>query len=178
MPDLQNIKIIVSDVDGVWTDGRIIYAGDTREIKEFNVRDGLGVKIAQKAGLEIAVITSRSSKALERRCRELSIRHLEQAARSKLDAMDHILGLLELDRPQVAYLGDDLPDLAPIEVAGLSAAPCDAAPEVLKAVTWPLQSRGGKGVLREFVERFFRERGDWDNLIREFSSGALVGGRL
>ncbi|MEO8218894.1 MAG: hypothetical protein ABI718_17605, partial [Acidobacteriota bacterium] len=94
-PDLQNIHIIVSDVDGVWTDGRIIYMGDSREIKAFNVRDGLGVKIAQKAGIEIAVVTSRSSKALTRRCRELSIRHLQQAARNKLEAMDQILDELK-----------------------------------------------------------------------------------
>ena len=178
MAELQNIKLIVSDVDGVWTDGRIIYAGDSREIKEFNVRDGLGVKIAQKSGLEIAVITSRSSKALERRCRELSIRHLEQSARNKLEAMDHILGLLDLDRSQAAYLGDDLPDLPAIEVAGLSAAPADAAAEVLAAVTWPLHSRGGNGVVREFVEKFFRERGDWEDLIHEFRSGSVVSGRL
>ena len=86
--DATRIRWIVSDVDGVWTDGKIIYMGDTREVKEFNVRDGLAVKIAQKAGLQIGVITSRRSQALERRCSELGITTLIQSATNKLFEID------------------------------------------------------------------------------------------
>ncbi|MEO8217162.1 MAG: HAD hydrolase family protein, partial [Acidobacteriota bacterium] len=95
-----------------------------------------------------------------------------QAARNKLEAMDQILDELKLNRTQAAYLGDDLPDLAAIQSVALSAAPSDAAEEVRRAVTWRLDAAGGQGVVREFVERFLRERGDWDDLIAEFSGSS------
>ncbi|HVT44950.1 MAG TPA: HAD family hydrolase [Thermoanaerobaculia bacterium] len=169
----SKIRIIISDVDGVWTDGRIIYLGDTREIKQFHVRDGLAVKLAQRGGIDVAVITSRTSKALERRCRELGITHLAQGAGSKLDEMQRLLRNLNLPADRACYIGDDLPDLAPIRVAGLSAAPSDAAPEVLAAVTWKLATPGGAGTIRELVERLLRERGEWDTVVQGFDRGAF-----
>jgi 3-deoxy-D-manno-octulosonate 8-phosphate phosphatase (KDO 8-P phosphatase) len=167
----SQIKLIVSDVDGVWTDGRIIYLGDSREIKEFNVRDGLGVKLAQKVGVSVALLTSRSSQALERRARELGITELHQGAANKLEELERIATKLVLSPDQVLYVGDDLPDLAPMLRAGISAAPADAAPEVRAAATWKLDSVGGRGAFREVVERLLRERGDWDALVREFRLG-------
>ncbi len=171
MSTASEIKLIVSDVDGVWTDGRIIYSGEQRETKHFNVRDGLGAKLAQRAGIVVALVTSRRSGAVERRARELGIVELSQGARDKLDDTERIAGKLGLTLQQVLYVGDDLPDLAAIARCGLSAAPADAAPEVLASVTWKLDSAGGRGAFREVVERLLRQRGDWDALIQEFISG-------
>ena len=171
MASAAQIRIIVSDVDGVWTDGRIIYAGDQREIKEFNVRDGLGAKLAQRAGLAVALLTSRSSPALERRARELGIVELQQGAANKLDACIALLTRLGMSYDEMLYAGDDLPDLAPMLRAGISAAPADAAPEVRQAAMWKLDARGGAGAFREIVERLLRERGEWNAVVKEFELG-------
>ena len=171
MTRASEIKLIVSDVDGVWTDGRIIYSGDQQEIKEFNVRDGLGVKLAQRVGLVVALVTSRRSPALERRARELGITEIHQGASNKLEQTERVVAKLGLTMNQVLYIGDDLPDLAPMTRAAIAAAPADAAPEVLAVATWKMESAGGRGAFRELVERLLRERGDWEAIILEFTSG-------
>jgi 3-deoxy-D-manno-octulosonate 8-phosphate phosphatase (KDO 8-P phosphatase) len=169
MTTASDIRIIVSDVDGVWTDGKIIYAGDRSELKEFNVRDGLGAKLVQRAGIIIVLLTSRSSPALARRARELGITELHQGAANKFTSCKEILLRLDATLDQVLYIGDDLPDLSTMRRAGISAAPSDAAPEVLDAATWTLTARGGQGAFRELVERLLRERGEWDAIVSEFS---------
>ena len=171
MPHAIDIRLIVSDVDGVWTDGRIIYLGEQREIKEFNVRDGLAVKLAQKCGIEVALVTSRSSPALERRARELGIVELRQGTPNKLEEVQRLGQKLNVTFDQILYAGDDLPDLGPMAVAAISAAPSDAAPEVLAMATWKLEARGGHGAFRELVERLLRERGVWDSIVKDFVVG-------
>lgn len=168
------IKLLVTDVDGVWTDGHIVYAGSDTELKSFNVRDGLGVKLAQKAGIEVAVLTSRSSTALTRRCNELGIAEVRQGAANKLDAVKELLAERNLTFEQLCYVGDDLPDLAPINNAAISAAPSDAAPEVLAAVRWRLDAGGGQGALRELVERLLRARGEWDAIVESFHGAKIT----
>jgi len=170
-PIANNIRLIVSDVDGVWTDGKIIYVGDRSEIKQFNVRDGLGVKLAQKAGIRVALITSRRSPALERRARELGVVELRQGAANKLLELEGVAKKLGVALDEVLYAGDDLPDLAPMSRCAISAAPADAAPEVLAAATWKLDAIGGNGAFRELVERLLRERGDWEAILQEFMIG-------
>ncbi|HKS24520.1 MAG TPA: phenylphosphate carboxylase subunit delta [Thermoanaerobaculia bacterium] len=170
MPVAANIRIIVSDVDGVWTDGKIIYSGEQREIKNFNVRDGLGAKLAQKAGLAIVLLTSRRSPALTRRARELGIEELHQGAANKLAECERIAKKLDIRFDQILYVGDDLPDLAPMLRAAISAAPADAAAEVRAAATWKLDARGGEGAFREAVERLLRERGEWAAIVNEFET--------
>ena len=171
MAKASDIRLIVSDVDGVWTDGRIIYLGEQREIKEFNVRDGLAVKLAQKVGIVVALVTSRRSPALERRARELGITELHQGAANKLQETERVAQKLGVAFDEILYAGDDLPDLAPMARVAISAAPADAAPEVLGAATWKLQTAGGRGAFRELVERLLRERGDWEPLVAEFAAG-------
>ena len=171
MAKASDIKLIISDVDGVWTDGKIIYAGERSEIKEFHVRDGLAAKLAQKAGIEVALLTSRNSAALKRRAQDVGIRELQQGAVNKLDAAEEIARKLGVTFDQVLYAGDDLPDLAPMMRAAISAAPADAAAEVREAASWKLESAGGAGAFREIVERLLRERGEWDALVREFAIG-------
>jgi len=167
----SDIRLIISDVDGVWTNGRIIYVGETREIKEFNVRDGLAVKLAQRVGVTVALLTSRRSPALVRRAHELGISELQQGSANKLDSCERLMQKLSFRFDQLLYLGDDLPDLAPMLRAGISAAPADAATEVRDAAYWKLQSLGGHGAFRETVERLLRERGDWESIIKDFKSG-------
>ena len=171
MTNPRDIKLIISDVDGVWTDGKIIYAGERNEVKEFNVRDGLAVKLAQKAGIRVALLTSRRSPALERRARELGILELHQGAANKLTETERIAEKLGVSLAEVLYAGDDLPDLAPMTRAGISAASSDAAAEVRAAAAWKLDSAGGAGAFRELVERLLRERGEWDAIVRELAGG-------
>jgi 3-deoxy-D-manno-octulosonate 8-phosphate phosphatase (KDO 8-P phosphatase) len=171
VPGASSIKLIVSDVDGVWTDGKIIYLGEQREVKEFNVRDGLAVKLAQKCGIAVALITSRTSPALARRARELGIVELRQGAASKLEELERVAEKLAVTFDEILYAGDDLPDLAPMLRVAIAAAPSDAAPEVLDAAAWKLESRGGQGAFRELVERLLRERGEWQRLVEEFAGG-------
>jgi len=170
-----DIRLIVSDVDGVWTDGKIIYLGEAREVKEFNVRDGLAAKLSQKAGIPVALLTSRSSPALERRARELGIVELHQGASNKLEAFERLALRLDLDLGQILYLGDDLPDLAPMTRAGISAAPADAAAEVREAAMWKLETAGGRGAFRETVERLLKERGEWEAVVKAFQQGKPEG---
>jgi 3-deoxy-D-manno-octulosonate 8-phosphate phosphatase (KDO 8-P phosphatase) len=160
--------MIVSDLDGVWTDGKIIYTGEARETKEFNVRDGLGVKLAQSAGVMVAVLTSRQSKAVERRCRELGISGLIQGASDKSLELERLAEACGLALAEILYIGDDLPDIAPMRLAGLSAAPADAAAEVFAVADWKLQTPGGAGAVRELVERLLRERGEWEAVLENF----------
>jgi 3-deoxy-D-manno-octulosonate 8-phosphate phosphatase (KDO 8-P phosphatase) len=171
MPSASDIRLIISDVDGVWTDGRIIYAGERTEVKEFNVRDGLAVKLVQRAGITVALLTSRRSHAVERRARELGIREVHQGTSNKLAETLRLAENLGTPLDQVLYAGDDLPDLAPMARVAISAAPLDAAPEVRAAATWQLESAGGHGAFREIAERLLRERGEWDGVIEEFLSG-------
>jgi len=135
------------------------------------VRDGLAVKLAQKAGITVALVTSRRSPALERRARELGIVELHQGAANKLDETEGLLQKLGLSFDQILYAGDDLPDLAPMSRAAISAAPSDAAAEVRGAASWKLETAGGRGAFREIVERLLRERGEWEAIVKEFLGG-------
>lgn len=171
MTAASDIRLIVSDVDGVWTDGRIIYNGSEAETKEFNVRDGLAVKLAQKRGIAVALVTSRRSIALERRARDLGVTVIRQGAANKLEETIRVSQELGIPLSEALYAGDDLPDLAPMAACGISAAPADAAAEVIAAATWKLRTDGGRGAFRELVERLLRERGEWDAVVQEFTSG-------
>ena len=171
MSAASDIRLIVSDVDGVWTDGRIIYTADGSEIKEFNVRDGLGVKLAQRVGITVALLTSRQSPIVERRAKELGIAHILQGAANKLIETERLVQQLGLSLDEVLYIGDDLPDLGPMARVAISAAPADAAPEVLAVATWKLDTAGGRGAFRELVERLLHDRGDWHALVKEFAIG-------
>lgn len=174
----DDIRILISDVDGVWTSGEILYLSDGREMKQFNVRDGLAVKLAQNAGITVAVITSRQSDALQRRCRELGIDHLVQGVANKFEQAARLLESVDLRFDQACYIGDDLPDLAVLEAAALSAAPSDACAEVLEFVHWRLETPGGRGAVRELIERLLRERGQWDQIVEGFKRGTLSSSKV
>ena len=158
------IRCVVFDVDGVLTDGRIILGPGGEELKAFDVRDGLRMVLARQSGMRTAIITGRSSGSVERRARELGVDHLFQGAGDKVTCMNDIMSREGLAAGEIAFLGDDLPDLPAMGAAGLAAAVADAAPEVRRAADWVAQRPGGRGAAGEFVEFLLRSQGRWEDL--------------
>lgn len=152
MTEFAGIRLLVMDVDGVMTDGKIIYTSDGQEIKSFNIKDGLGIKRAQASGIETAIITGRTSPMVERRALELGIAHLVQGREDKLAVLSDLLDQINLSLDQVAYIGDDLPDLTAIESVKLGACPADAATEVKSRANWVSTRAGGDGCVRELCD--------------------------
>jgi 3-deoxy-D-manno-octulosonate 8-phosphate phosphatase (KDO 8-P phosphatase) len=156
------ITCLLSDVDGVMTDGRIIYDSAGEETKQFHVRDGLGIKLWMASGFHFGIITSRESPVVSRRAKELGIHHVAQAAQTKRLAAERMIAAMECQWHQVAYIGDDLPDLDVMRQAGLAVAPADAAQDVCHAAHWILQASGGDGAVRELIERLLRAKQRWE----------------
>jgi 3-deoxy-D-manno-octulosonate 8-phosphate phosphatase (KDO 8-P phosphatase) len=160
------LRLLLTDVDGVLTDGTFLMLPDGREAKAFHIRDGLGVVLAQRAGLKVGLLSGRSSPAVDRRARELEITLVRQGVADKARAFRDVLASEGLAPHEVAYIGDDLADLPVITEVGLSAAPADAPFEVKAAAFMVTEARGGHGCFREFVEAILRARGDWEGLLR------------
>jgi 3-deoxy-D-manno-octulosonate 8-phosphate phosphatase (KDO 8-P phosphatase) len=156
------LKLILTDVDGVMTDGSVLLLPDGQDAKAFHVRDGLGVVMAHAAGLRTGLLSGRRSESVERRASELGMAVVRQGVRDKGAALREILGELGLQAHEVAYVGDDLNDLPVIEAVGLSAAPADSAFEVRAQAFMVLSAPGGRGCLREFVDAILRARGDFE----------------
>lgn len=146
------VKLLVLDVDGVMSDGKVTYTSDGAELKSFNIKDGVGIKRMQKAGVQTAIITGRVSPMVERRAAELGIHHLIQGREDKLAALKELLVSLSIGLKDVAYMGDDLPDIEAITSAGIGACPADAAVAVLKQADWIASLKGGEGCVREFCD--------------------------
>src|SRR3990170_1931604 len=166
------IRMIMIDVDGVLTDGRILYSSDGVESEAFHVRDGVGLRAAHRAGLLIALLTGRVSPAVARRAKELGISEIHQGIPDKVETYETLLRRYNLTDEAVAYIGDDLNDLPLLARAGLSAAPADAAEEVRATVAYLAQRGGGRGAVREIIELILRAQGRWEQVIGE-SRGVL-----
>jgi 3-deoxy-D-manno-octulosonate 8-phosphate phosphatase (KDO 8-P phosphatase) len=164
----QAIKLAVFDVDGVLTDGRLYFLADGSEIKTFSTLDGQGIKMLINAGIVTAIITGRSSPMVERRAKSLGIAHLYQGREDKLSVLDELLAQLGLGYDQVAYLGDDLPDLAPIRRVGLGMAVANASDFVKQHAQGVTQARGGEGAAREFCELILRAQGTLDAALAAY----------
>ena len=162
------VELLVSDVDGVMTDGRIIYDNQGIETKQFHVRDGVAVKLWQKSGNRFAIITQRSSHAVKIRASELDVSFVRQAAADKIVTMNEIATELGLKFSQIAYIGDDLPDLPVLRAVGLGVAVADAAREVREAADFVTSLPGGRGAVRETVEMILRNQQRWEDLVRSF----------
>jgi 3-deoxy-D-manno-octulosonate 8-phosphate phosphatase (KDO 8-P phosphatase) len=159
---------LLFDVDGVLTDGRLVFGASGEEWKVFEVRDGLGLKLAQRAGLKVGLLTGRENAALAFRARELGLDTLLMDRTDKGPAFLQFLDRNGVRPEQVAYLGDDLVDLPVITRCGLSFAPLDAVAEVRERVDRVLTLRGGRGVAREMIEVVLRARGDWERVVAPF----------
>ena len=155
------LELISFDVDGVLTDGRIVYTDDGRELKAFNVQDGAAIRLLLEHGIEVALLTGRSSPMVERRARELGIRHLHQGLADKAPALKALSTKLNIPLAHMAHVGDDLPDLALFELAGLSVCVPDGHPAVISRADLVTRTRGGEGVARELAELVLKARGVW-----------------
>ncbi len=164
----RHLAWLVFDVDGVLTDGRLFYGPKGENWKIFDVRDGLGMKMAQRDGLRIGILSGRGNEALEARVRELGIEALFMNLGDKSTAFDRFLAEQGAKPEAVAFLGDDLPDLPVLLRCGLSFCPADARPELRERVDVVLEAAGGRGAARELCERVLKARGSWDGLVAEY----------
>ncbi|MCL2028834.1 MAG: HAD hydrolase family protein [Deltaproteobacteria bacterium] len=162
------IKLVGFDVDGVLTDGRIIVDDEGRESKNFHCRDGLGLKMLLRMGLEVALITGRASRLLEIRARELGLVEVHQKVDDKWAVFEEILKRKDLRPSQAAFAGDDLIDLPVLTRVGLALAPADAVPEVLAAAHFVAPAPGGRGAVRQMAEFILKGQGRWDEALRSY----------
>lgn len=166
---LAKIKLLLLDVDGVLTTGEIIYCDSGEETKVFNVRDGLGIRLLMKAGIEVGIITGRRSGALDHRCRNLGIELVFEGALDKSSALDAILAETGLPLEQIAFVGDDLLDLGVMGRVGLAVAVGDAHEAVRDKAHLVTMAKGGQGAVRELSESILKAQGLWADLIEEYS---------
>lgn len=155
------VRLLVLDVDGVLTDGCLLYGPAGEEVKRFHVRDGFALVAARGAGLAVAVISGRASAAVTRRMAELGVDEVHQGVDDKRRCLDEVRTRLGIARGQVAAMGDDLPDLPLLREAGLALAPADAAAEIRRVAHWTSRHPGGRGAVREAVEMLLGARKAW-----------------
>lgn len=161
---LAGIRMLACDVDGVLTDGTITYGSGNLELKSFNIKDGLAIKLAVWSGLPVYWLTGRSSDAVVRRAAELDVQ-LVQGATDKDAGLRQLARDTGIDLAEIAYIGDDLNDLPALRLAGLPIAVADAAPEVIAAAAWVTRVPGGRGAVREAIEAILEGQGRWENAI-------------
>jgi YrbI family 3-deoxy-D-manno-octulosonate 8-phosphate phosphatase len=166
----QAIELILSDVDGVLTDGGVIFDNQGIEVKRFHIRDGLGIKLWQRAGYRFGVVTARSSHIVKVRATELGIDIIRQGFEHKLPTIREILAQLKLQPMQLCYIGDDLTDLAAIQTAGLGVAVADATTEVRSAAHYVTKLPGGHGAVRETIEFILKAKQRWGDLIQKYQA--------
>lgn len=164
----KKIKLAVFDVDGVMTDGRLYFLPDGTEFKTFNTLDGLGIKMLMQSGIETAVITGRSSLVVENRIKNLGMHYYFQGREDKLTALNELLDQTAYSYEEIAYLGDDLPDLPVIKRVGIGMATANANDFVKKHALAVTQQSGGKGAVREFCERILLARGQLEALQEKY----------
>ncbi len=163
----KRIKLLILDVDGVLTDGSIIMDSHGNEIKAFHVRDGHGVKMAQKAGIIVAILSGRNSKVVERRAEELGITEVYQGIHKKSSVYETLLRKYNLSDENVAFMGDDIVDIELFKRAGLPAVPEDADNGVKKLAVFVSSKKGGRGAVREIIELILRSSGCWESVSGE-----------
>jgi len=157
----QKVRVLLLDVDGVLTDGRLFYLPDGQEARVFNVRDGLGVQLLRASGLKVGLLSGKTVEVVRRRGEELGVDLLLLGIEDKVAAFEQALEKLGVKAEEVCYVGDDLPDLPLIRKAGLGCAVADAAPEVRSNANLILRANGGQGAVREICERLLKAKGKW-----------------
>ncbi|MCK4739145.1 MAG: HAD-IIIA family hydrolase [Deltaproteobacteria bacterium] len=167
----KNIKLLLLDVDGVLTDGSIVYDDKGVETKSFSVRDGHGITMLQRSGVECGIITARTSKVLLKRCDDLSIKLVYQGAKKKAEAFEDVLSKTGLNSSEIAYIGDDLVDLPVLRRVGLSATVSDGVEEVKDEVDFISSKQGGGGAVRELVELILKSNGRWKEVTSRYYEG-------
>jgi 3-deoxy-D-manno-octulosonate 8-phosphate phosphatase (KDO 8-P phosphatase) len=170
--DLQKraakIRLVLFDVDGVLTDGKILLHADGTESKQFDIKDGSAIVWASRLGLTVGFLSARNSASTAQRAAQLGVTLLHQGVPSKVEAYEQIVDELLLENDQVAYMGDDVLDLPVLTRSGLSGAPADAVPEVRERVHWVSSVNGGDGAARQFVELILKAQNKWDGLVAAY----------
>lgn len=164
----KHIKLLILDVDGVLTDGRLYYSDNGIEMKTFHVQDGQGLKMLQENGISVAIITSRKSSIIDRRMAELGIDHYIQGQKNKTEAYETLLEKFESTDETTAYVGDDLVDLPLIRRAGLGIVVANANPLVAECADWQTESRGGEGAVREICDMLLTVQGKISSVIEKY----------
>ena len=162
--NIPNLRLLLLDVDGVLTDGRVGFLAGGGEIKFFSIYDGIALRMVQKAGWKVGFLSGRTSKVVEDRARELEVEIVIQGSKDKAGDLEEILKTTGLQASEVAYVGDDLPDIPVLKRVGFSAAPANAAQQVKACVHYVSGRGGGTGAVREVVELLLRASGQWDLL--------------
>ena len=165
---LKKIKMLILDVDGVMTDGRIIMDDTGRETKNFNVRDGHGLKILQRYGVKVAILTGRKSKVVEYRAKDLEIKYVYQKVYNKKEVFEKILKKQKLSADEVAFIGDDIVDVPVLKKVGFSVAVADALDIVKKSVDYVSEHKGGKGAVREICDMILQAQGKWPEIAARY----------
>ena len=164
---LADIQQLLLDVDGVLTDGSIIYSDGGSETKVFNVKDGFGLRMVLKAGIKVGLVTGRKSKALHHRCRDLGIDLMYDNVRHKARLLDEIIERTGVAAEATAFIGDDLSDLSMMRRVGLSIAVADAHEFVRRTADWVTSAAGGCGAVREVCDALLKARGQWEQLMEQ-----------
>jgi len=164
----KGIRLLLLDVDGVLTDGRLYYGNNGEELKAFNIQDGLGIKLLQRNGVKVGIITGRSSALLARRATELGIDLVVQGREDKLTALQEILETHDYQMNEISFLGDDLPDLAVIRRVGLGVAVANASPFVADHALWQTSASGGHGAVRELVELILTAQNKMESTLADY----------
>ena len=162
------IRLLLTDVDGVLTDGGVVLDNQGVETKCFNIRDGLAVRLWQLAGGQSGIVTGRSSQVVKLRATELEMGVVRQGVKDKLPEVQAVAIALKLRPDQIAYIGDDLPDIPTIRYSGLGIAVADAPEEVREAADYVTSVPGGRGAVREVVELLLKNTGRWESIIRRY----------
>jgi 3-deoxy-D-manno-octulosonate 8-phosphate phosphatase (KDO 8-P phosphatase) len=165
---LKSIKLLLLDVDGVLTDGGIVYNDNGTESKVFDVKDGLGIKLLMETGIQLGIITGRRSNALFNRCRDLGIDLIYDGVANKADALDRVLERTGFSAEEIACIGDDLPDLALMKRAGFSIAVADAHVALREIADMITSAKGGCGAVREVCEAILKAKGLWKSILERF----------
>ncbi len=164
----SKIRLILFDVDGVLTDGKILLHADGTESKQFDIKDGSAIVWASRLGLTVGFLSARTSASTTQRAAQLGVTLVHQGVASKLETYDQIVDELLLENDQVAYMGDDVLDLPVLMRAGLAAAPGDAVGDVRERVHWVAANRGGDGAARALIELILKAQDKWDGLLAAY----------
>ncbi|HEX5277196.1 MAG TPA: 3-deoxy-manno-octulosonate-8-phosphatase KdsC [Fluviicoccus sp.] len=164
----RHVRLLALDVDGVLTDGRLYFTEDGQEIKTFDTQDGHGIKLLQQAGIQCAIITGRTTKLVERRARNLGIAHLLQGREDKLVALNELSAQLGIPLDEIAYAGDDWPDLPAIRAAGLGVAVANAHREVRRYADFVTLAEGGRGAVREICDLILEAQGSYEEALSPY----------
>ena len=168
---MRKITMLMTDIDGVLTDGRIVFLGEADEAKIYNVKDGFGFRLWHRVGHVSAWVTARISSAASKRAEELGITEYREAVPSKGLALEEIAKKWALEKEQIAFIGDDLPDLPAMSRAGLAVTVADAADEVKANADLVLDRPGGHAAVRQLIELILKAQGHWDHLVDTLASG-------